>query len=236
MLNWYSHQVPLNYAEHANLGWNGDKTEALKHDCTWLPVSLSEMAQASAYLPIVIMRCEQRWLIVVVTNDIFLSSIRGRKTEPLKHVFVPQSAQVYPFSLMLLEASKSGFQLGIDKRCIVPLEDTGALPLFSANRGYSEAVMDRFHLLHRLKIDSEIAHSACELLARKGLLMLISEAEKIIDNIKEREVPLYRVDMDAIARLSREDFADLQMHHAMELAAYQHSSLFHAECLNYDAN
>ncbi|MDN3559159.1 SapC family protein [Vreelandella neptunia] len=236
MPTWYSHLVLLDYAEHANLGWNGDKAEALKHDCTWLPVSLSEMAQASAHLPIVIMRCEQRWLIVVVTNDIFLSSIRGRNTEPLKHVFVPQSAQVYPFSLMLLEASKSGFQLGIDKRCIVPLEDTEALPLFSANRGYSEAVMDRFHLLHRLKIDSEIVHSACELLAKKGVLILISETEKIMGNNKERDRPIYRVDIDAIARLSREDFADLQMHHAMELAAYQHSSLFHAGCLNQDAN
>ncbi|BBI49714.1 hypothetical protein HORIV_21350 [Vreelandella olivaria] len=51
-----------------------------------------------------------------------------------------------------------------------------------------------------------------------------------------REMPLYRVDITAIGRLSREDFADLQMHHAMELAAYQHSSLFHTECLNQGAN
>ena len=40
-------------------------------------------------------------------------------------------------------------------------------------------------------------------------------------------VPLYRIDIDAIGRLSREDFADLQMHHAMELGIYQYSSLFH---------
>lgn len=81
--------------------------------------------------------------------------------------------------------------------------------------------------LHRLKVDSEIVHSACELLARKGLLMLISETGKIINNIQEREVPLYRVNMDAIGRLPRDDFADLQMHHALELGIYQHSSLFH---------
>lgn len=226
---WYSHQVLLNYAEHAGLGWSGEKTEVLKHDCTWLPVSLSEMAQAAAHLPIVIMRFQQRWLIAVVNSDISLSNTKVRKNEPLRHVFLPQSAQVYPFSLMPLEASKSGFQLGIDERCIVPLKEKGALPLFSPNRCYSETVTDRFHLLHRLKIDSEIVHSACELLARKGLLAIISEAEKIVGEIKQREVPLYRVDINAIDRLSREDFADLQMHHALEVAIYQHSSLFHTE-------
>lgn len=232
MPNWYSHIVLLDYAEHANLGWNGDKTEALQHDCKWLPVSLSEMAQASAHLPIVIMRYEQRWLIVVPTSHIPLSN---RKIESLKRMFVPKSVQAYPFSLMLVEASTSGFQLGIDERCIVPLKEKGALPLFSLSRHYSKAVMDRFHLLHRLKIDSEIVHSACELLAEKGLLLIIFQTEKILDNIQEREVPLYRVDMDAIGRLSRDDFADLQMHHALELGIYQHSSLFHySELFNTD--
>tara|TARA_R110002051_G_scaffold106659_1_gene179693 strand:+ start:382 stop:1083 length:702 start_codon:yes stop_codon:yes gene_type:complete len=229
MPNWYSHQVLLNYAEHAGLGWQGDQTEVLKHDYTWLPVSLREMAQASAHFPIVIKRFEQRWLIVVLTSDISLLNSNNKNIESRKGVFVPYCVQVYPFSLMPVETSDSGFQLGIDQRCIVPLQEKGALPLFSQNRHYSETVMDRFHLLYRLKIDSEIVHSACELLARKGLLMLISEAEKIMGDIKEREVSVYRVDIDAIGRLSREDFADLQMHHAMELAIYQHSSLFHTE-------
>lgn len=66
--------------------------------------------------------------------------------------------------------------------------------------------------------------------------MLISKAERMIGNIVKQDMPLYRVDIDAISRLSREDFADLQMHHAMELAAYQHSSLFHMEGLHCDAN
>lgn len=236
MPNWYPHQVLLDYTEHADLGWSCDKTAALEHEHTWLPVSLSEMAQASTHLPIVIMRYEQRWLIVVVTSDKSLSHTKVRKIESMKRVFVPHCVQVYPFSLMLFEDSKSGFQLGIDPRFIVPIKEKGALPLFSPNRHYSETVMDRFYLLHRLKIDSEIVHSACELLAQKGLLLLISEAEKIMGDIKEREVPLYRVDIEAIGRLSREDFADLQMHHAMELAAYQHSSMFHMERSRFGAN
>ncbi len=64
-------------------------------------------------------------------------------------------------------------------------------------------------------------------LAQKGVLVLISDTEKLLTRIKDHSVPLYRIDIDAIGRLSREDFADLQMHHAMELGIYQYSSLFH---------
>jgi hypothetical protein len=61
-------------------------------------------------------------------------------------------------------------------------------------------------------------------LAQKGVLVLISDTEKLLTRIKDHSVPLYRIDIDAIGRLSREDFADLQMHHAMELGIYQYSS------------
>lgn len=142
-------------------------------------------------------------------------------------MFVPHCVQVYPFSLMPSKDTKSGFQLGIDRQCIVPLHEKTALPIFAQNRQFSSAVTNRFHLLHRLQIDSEIVHSACELLARKGLLILISESEKMMVEIKEPTMPLYRVDIDAISRLPRDDFADLQMHHALELGIYQYSSLFH---------
>lgn len=236
MLNWYSHQVLLNYAEHAHLGWYSDQSSALAHEYAWLPISLSEMAQASIHLPIVIMRYQQCCLIAVLLVDSSLPNANVRNIASLKHLFLPRCVQAYPFSLMPSDDSKSGLQLAIDHQCLVPLKEKGALPLFSENRQFSPAVTDRFHLLHRLKIDSEIVNSACELLSRKGLLVLIADSEKMSVTTKGSVVPLYRVDIDAIGRLSREDFADLQMHHAMELGVYQYSSLFHTAKSHQYAN
>ena len=88
-------------------------------------------------------------------------------------------------------------------RHLANMQEKGSLPLFGDNRQFSTAVTDRFHLLHRMKIDAEIVHSACELLAQKGVLVLISDAEKLLARIKDHSVPLYRIDIDAIGRLSR---------------------------------
>lgn len=236
MINWYSRQILLSYSEHAHLGWRAGQASVLEHEYTWLPISLSELAKASAYLPIVIMRYQQRWLMVVLLGGSSLSNKKITNVKSLAHVFLPHCIKVYPFSLMPTDDTNSSFQLGIDQKCLVALDGQDALPLFSRNRQFSPAVAERFHLLHRLKIDSEIVDSACELLSRKGLLVLISDAEKVIVKIKERSAPLYRVDIDALARLSRDDFADLQMHHALELGVNQHSSLFHTDKLRSFAN
>lgn len=236
MLNWYSRQVPLNYSEHAHMGWRVTSASSNEHAYNWFPISLSEMAQATAHLPVVIMRYQQCWLTVVLLGSSSLAGANIRKIDSFKHVFTPLCAQVYPFSLMPAGDGSGKFQLGIDQQCIVPLKDEGALPLFNCQRHFAAEVTECFHLLHRLKIDSEIVHSACELLAKKGLLALISESEEMLVEIKELSMPLYRVDIDAIGRLPREDFADLQMHHALELGIYQHSSLFQTAKLHHYAS
>lgn len=227
MINEYLSHIPLSYAEHAHLGWRFSQQQVLRSRYTWLPISLSELARTSAYLPVVIMQQGQHWSMVVLLDDSLELQANLHSAEEVKDQFQPMCLQAYPFSLMPYSAHKSGMQLCIAEAALADLQEKGALPLFGENRQFSTAVTDRFHLLHRMKIDAEIVHSACELLAKKGVLVLISDAEKLLTRIKDHSVPLYRIDIDAIGRLSREDFADLQMHHAMVLGIYQYSSLFH---------
>jgi len=124
-------------------------------------------------------------------------------------------------------APRSIAQLGIVRTGLVAKVGQGALPLFGEHRQLSSAVMARFHLLQRMQIDAEIVDSACALLANKGLLLSMSHDESLFPGIGGYAIPLYRIDVTAITRLARHDFADLQMHHALELGLYQHSSLFH---------
>lgn len=83
MINWYSRQVLLSYTEHAELGWRCNKSEVLERKYTWIPISLSEMAEASAHFPIVIMRYQKRWLMVVVPGVISLPNIKIKNSNSL---------------------------------------------------------------------------------------------------------------------------------------------------------
>ncbi|WP_404342556.1 SapC family protein [Vreelandella venusta] len=227
MINEYLSHIPLSYAEHAHLGWRFSHDTLLNSKYKWLPVSFSELARTSAYFPVVVIKQRQRWSMAVLLNNSLSLEQNLHSAEEIKDRLMPMCLQVYPFSLMPASENRYGVQLCIAGAALATLKELGTLPLFGVNRQFSTAVMDRYHLLHRIRIDAEIVGSACDLLARKGVLTLISEAEKQLARIKDNSTPLYRVDVDAIARLSRDDFADLQMHHAMELGIYQYSSLFH---------
>ncbi|WP_404375176.1 SapC family protein [Vreelandella aquamarina] len=233
MLNEYLSHIPLSYAEHAHLGWRFSLEQVLKRRYKWLPISLSELARTSAYFPVVIVQQRQRWSMAVLLDESLELQANLQGSEAAKERFLPMCLQAYPFSLQPSADNKSGAQLCVAESALATLKERGTLPLFGENRQFSASVIDRYHLLYRIKIDAEIAHSACELLARKGVLILISDVERQLTRIKDHSVPLYRINIDAIGRLSREDFADLQMHHAMELGIYQYSSLFHVNMFHH---
>lgn len=228
MLHWYSRLVPLSYADHAQYGWRVPYEYPDLEQCTWLPVTLSEMAKASTYFPIVILHYEKKWFLAALVSVLYDSK---EYSSIAQLPFAPSVMLSYPFSVFS-KRKYSEKRLCIDKKCLGHLGDKGVRPIFDQRRQLVPDISERFNILCRQEIDGAILHSACELLAQKGLLTLVSGDERMRVRVDGRIAPSYRVDIERVSRLSRSDFADLQMHHALIMGAYQNSSLFHFDTLD----